>query len=380
MSELIRFIHRQILTWQITQLAKSVKKQFDKIAQSLLDNNHVMEDKQKADKDYAEFVEQNKGLRVDQNVELNTDNKRANQLKLATFAFEAVLSFKGIAYLSDHFTGFSLWYFMIPLGMAFAAFAINGSLTLRHFAESYSGRNLGMYLFLVVASYSLILIIPVCNLFEASESYNHTRSAQFTLTLNWILVLITVTFHAALVTMHNVFTLAIRSKEAMKSLAVKESTARNASQKARSYAMSFMQAKNDFAGSAGLFASKFNRLRGINEKEAMNSLTILGNFIVYMINNKVQYHAVLPYLANENGQPVVENRFYAGKQNHIVEAWDHLSTIRFNADAKQQSTENDTQQPSNTLANEAVQQNNTLLSPDYDQTIDSQSNNNDKIL
>ena len=112
----------------------------------------------------------------------------------------------------------------------------------------------------------------------------------------------------------------------------------------------------------------------------MNSLTILGNFIVYMINNKVQYHAVLPYLANENGQPVVENRFYAGQQNHIVEAWDHLSTIRFNADAKQQSTENDTQQPLNTLANEAVQQNNTLLSPDYDQTIDSQSNNNDKIL
>jgi hypothetical protein len=217
-------------------------------------------------------------------------------------------------------------------------------------------------------------------LFEASESYNHTRSAQFTLSLNWILVSITVAFHAALVTMHNVFSLAIRSKEAMKSLAVKESTARNASQKVRSYESSFIQAKNDFTSSAGQFTSKFNRLRGINEKEAMNSLTILGNFIIYMINNKFQYNAEIPYLANENGQPVVENRFYTDQQQNIVEMWDHLSTIRFNANAKQQAMENATQQPLNTFPNEAVQQNNTLQSPDYDQTIDSQSNNNDKIL
>ncbi|MGA3286371.1 MAG: hypothetical protein ABSD46_02980 [Bacteroidota bacterium] len=380
LKNIFQKIRIALLKIKAKSLASATTQCFSKMLEILKDGEYVIAEQRKGVRDRQEYIDQNRDTQVDKNVARNTDNRRANILLSLTFVFESVFSFKGIQYLLDHFTGLSSLFVVLPAGLAFASFAIYSSITLNYFAKRYREENRIIFVFLTTVSYGLVFIIPACNMLEAYESNGGPGGSHYAIILNWVLVSITLAFHTALVTMSNIFITAKNSKVALAELAKIDNALIKADAKVHTLNASFLDAKNIFSTKAKNFVARFKELQSQDSGAAQQVLYLVDNFTIWMIN-KVMQHQLLPYHANEKGQPEVEFKYFDPINNSYVLAFDELSLVtRYNANGSQQPKENDTQQPSNTLASEAAPQNNELLPPEYDQTIDSQSNNNDKIL
>jgi hypothetical protein len=313
----------QQLVYETGILAEKLTDRFDEVQNILRKRENILAEQLKLSKDRKQFLQQNGNAQVDQNVERNTDVKRARKLLWWVFGFEAILSYKGTSYLADQFVGLSQWYFIIPIASIFAAFAIGASIKLNHFAQRFRKTNLLKHIFLVIGSYVLVFIIPTCNILEAYES----KSTDLVLILNWALVTITILFHSSLITMSKIFIDAENSRAAISLLRQKDNALENIDKKMLKISETFTHAKNSFSNTARQFVSNFKQLQEENTVIAKQMMYKLDNFIIWIINNKVMHHRILSYHANENGQPEVELKYFLPENNSIIQVWDQLSTV-----------------------------------------------------
>jgi len=192
------------------------------------------------------------------------------------------------------------------------------------------------------------------NLIEGFDS--HYGKAM--MTFNIFFCAIDYILHSTLISMSKIFTTARFSKVAMKILKIKDKSMITADQKLRAFNDTFIKAKAAFTSSAKQFVSSFKELQAMNATAASNTLYLLDNFTIWMLNNKVMQHALIPYHADENGHPVVEMRYFTPEQDSIRHGWDMLSTVRVdNTNNQQTETLNGQRQAAELpAANEAAQQ------------------------
>jgi F0F1-type ATP synthase assembly protein I len=327
MNDFFREIRQAFLANRVRSLARKLNSAFNQLLVILKRGEYVIAERQRAERDRAEFLEQNREMQIDQNVVRNTDNKHAYKILWATSFLEGVLSWKGMQYLMDHFAGVTNLIVIIPSAAGFALSVIYMSIVMNHFAKRYRQESFSRFVFLTIASYVLIFIIPVCNLLEAYQSNGGPDGDPYIIALNWVLVLVTLYFHSALITMSSVIITAKNSKVALAELSKKDNALKKIESKVRALNTSFFNAKEIFSQSAREFVAAFMEMEGQNPELARKLLYLLDNFTIWMVNNKVFQHQVLPYHGNEQGQPVVEVDYFDPKLTTLVRGWDQLSSM-----------------------------------------------------
>lgn len=309
---------------QTQRLAEEMKARFARLEGIIKKGEYVLEDHRKITEDREQFLKDNGDTQVDQNVNRNTDNKRANWILAGVMLMGTIFSIKSLSFFFENFYAISSNVVIIPIAILMALVLVLGSIRLNHFSEQYRGKNTFIFLNAKAAAYSIVLFLPVMNLLEGFSS-NFTGIAMG---LNIVAVLVDITAHTALVSMHNTFITAENSKLAIKILRQKETAQRKADAAVRSINDTFLKSKNEFSQKASEFVHSYKLWMQENEEAAAQVMFLIPNFLVWMINNKVMQHAVLPYHANENGQPVVEWGYFTPENDAVRKGWDQLSTVK----------------------------------------------------
>ncbi len=376
------------------EFAKQTTQDFDNLQKIIKDSEYALTDHQKVVNDREQFLQDNQKLKVDQNATRNSNNKRAYMLLTGVMLIGCILSVKGLKFFFGEFYASISLLMIIPIAMALAGVIVVGSIYLNNFSNRFQADNPFVFYQVKVAAYAMILFIPAMNLLEGFDS----DYRQVVMALNLVGCVIDVILHTSLVSMSSVFTDAEDSKKAIKIMRLKDKELSAADQKLRAFNDSFIKAKAVFTSSAKQFVSSFMELQATNPIIASNIRFLLDNFTIWMINNKVMQHAIIPYHADENGHPVVELRYFSSEQDSIRQGWDILSTVRVDNTNIQQSETlneqrqtpelpvgNDTmQQQEQTVVDDASIQESVTEQPqtnleDYDTMLDN-INPNDKIL
>lgn len=242
-----------------------------------------------------------------------------------TFLFESFLSYKGTQYFLEHFTGVSFGFVVIPVALLIAFGMITISIRLNHLAKKQKEENISIHKFLLAVSYLLILIIPACNIFEGFEAGDSTES----LLLNLVIVLITVSLHAWLVTMSNIF---IAAEVAHKATAIrdeKEKTVANAGKNLQNFSLKeFTPARDKFAESAKSVVVSYSRFSQTDADAAKLALTRCDNFLIWAFN-MVMMHNMLPLHTDANGSVQRTPEPFTPEQQSIADVWARFSSASF---------------------------------------------------
>lgn len=309
--------------YETKKFAEQTKAQFEKLEGVIKTGEYVMQDHQKATQDREQFLRDNADTQVDQNVSRNTDNKRANYLLTGVMLIGTIFSVKGLQFFFGSFyAAVSLWV-IIPIAMFLAMVLVMGSIYFNQFAEKYRRVTLLVYFHAKAAAYIIVLFLPIVNLIEGFNSqYDQTVMA-----LNIFACIVDVAAHTALVNMSKTFITAENSRKAIRILRDKDKSQRKADISLRSLNGEFIGTKNRFTNVATKFVHAYKQLEAENAEAARRVMFLLSNFLIWMVNNKVMQHAILPYHANENGQPVVELNYFTPENDVIRRGWDQLSTV-----------------------------------------------------
>ncbi len=278
-----------------------------------------------ANDDLLRFNEDNGDIRLDQNIAERHNHKCAKSLLIWTFLFESFLSYKGTQYFLEHFTGVSFGFVVIPVALLIAFGMITISIRLNHLAKKQKEENISIHKFLLAVSYLLILIIPACNIFEGFEAGDSTES----LLLNLVIVLITVSLHAWLVTMSNIF---IAAEVAHKATAIrdeKEKTVANAGKNLQNFSLKeFTPARDKFAESAKSVVVSYSRFSQTDADAAKLALTRCDNFLIWAFN-MVMMHNMLPLHTDANGSVQRTPEPFTPEQQSIADVWARFSSASF---------------------------------------------------
>lgn len=315
------------------ELAMQTTQDFDNLQKIIKDGEYAMDDHQKVVNDREQFLRDNTETQVDQNVTRNTDNKRAYMLLTGVMLIGCILSVKGLKFFFGEFYASISLVMIIPIALALAGVIVVGSIYLNNFSNRFRDQNPFVFYQLKAAAYAMVLFIPAMNLLEGFDS----NYRPVVMALNIVGCVIDVILHTSLVSMSNVFTTAEDSRKAIKIMRLKDKALATADQKLRAFNDTFMKVKASFTSSAKQFVSNFKELQAMNATAASNTLYLLDNFTIWMLNNKVMQHALIPYHADENGHPVVELRYFTPEQDSIRHGWDMLSTVRVNETNNQQA-------------------------------------------
>lgn len=382
------------LVYETQTLAEETVDSFDDLQRTIKIGEYVLEDNRKITQDREEFLRDNADTQVDQNVNRNTDTKRAMWLLCGVMIIGTIFSVKGLQFFFGEFYGSMNIWVAIVVAMLLAALLVIGSIVMNHFSEQQKGKNQLVYIHAKVAAYVIVLFLPMMNLIEGFNS-NYSKTVM---SLNIIAVLVDIVAHTALVTMYGTFITAENSNIAIKKLRLKDKAQRKSDMERRSLNDTFIKKKNYFSKIASRIVQKYMQLEAQNAEAARNVLFLFPNFLIWMINNKVMQHAVLPYHSNENGQPVVELNYFTPENDAIRRGWDQLSSINGYHDTPQNLELNNTnssieelpfsneQQNQQQANNNAQHQNNETdanqqLPLDYNSILDNTNPNpNDKIL
>jgi hypothetical protein len=365
------------LVIQTHMLADETINVFNDLTDIIKKGEYVIQDHVKVTQDREHFLRDNIDTQVDQNVNRNTDTKRAMWILTGVMLIGTLFSVKGLQFFfGEFYASVSLWV-IIPIAIALAAVLVIGSICLNHFSEQYRMKNMVVFIHAKIAAYVIVLFLPIVNLIEGFNS-NYSESVM---AMNILAVIIDITAHTALVSMHNVFVTAENSKIAIKALKNKDNNQDKADKNLRAVNYLFIKAKNLFSKKATNFVYNYKRLESTNAEAARHIMFMLSNFLIWMINNKVVQHAVLNYHANENGQPVVELTYFTPENDAVRKGWDQLSKVT-GYDTLPQVQE----QPEPIIENRNEPQNfeqtiNQDIPPNYTEVMDNiQFNPNDKIL
>ena len=311
------------LIQQTKSLALETVNSFDVVQRIIKDGENIMEDHRKITEDRNQFLQDNADTKVDQNVNRNTDTKRANWILTGVMLIGIVFSIKGLQFFfGEFYASISLWA-IIPIGIFLSSVLVIGSIGLNHFSEQYRGKNLMIFVHAKAAAYLIVLFLPLVNLIEGYNShYNNSVMA-----LNFLAVLVDITAHSALVSMNNTFITAENSKIAISILKQKDEELRKADMTLRTLNDTFIKAKNTFSKKGKEFVYSIKQLESLNAESAQLIMFLLSNFEIWMINNKIIHHNVLAYHTNANGQPVVELNYFTVENDTIRKGWDQLSIV-----------------------------------------------------
>lgn len=376
------------------ELAIQTTKDFNNLQKIIKDSEYAMADHQKVVNNRDQFLSDNSEIQIGQNVSINEDNKRTKYILWVVVSIASILSIKGLRFFLSEFYATVNMLFVLPLAFFLAFFIVHGSIYINNFSTQYKSSNSFIFYQIKAFAYGMVLFIPAMNLLEGFNS----NYRPVVMALNIIGCVIDVILHTSLVSMSNVFKIAEDSKKAIKTMRLIDKDLVTADLKLRAFNDVFIKAKTAFTNSAKQFLSSFKEFQIRNAEAASIVLLQLDNFTIWMINNRVMQHAVLPYHSDENGHPIVELTFFSREQDSIRAGWDLLSTIKVNNTNNQQietfdgqrqvnalSSGDDAGQPQReqtnfegTTGQETVTE--ELTHPeDYDVMLDS-VNQNDKIL
>jgi len=335
-------------------LAMQTTRKFDTLQKNIKDNEYAMADHQRAVNDREQFLRDNEDLHVDQNVSRNTDNKRAKYILWVVVSIASVLSVKGLRFfLGEFYATVNMW-LVLPLAFFLAYFIVHGSIYINNFSNQYKEKNAFIYYQIKVFAYGMVLFIPAMNLLEGFNS----NYRPVVMALNIVGCVIDVVLHSSLVSMSSVFKTAENSEKAIKIMRLKDKSLTSTEQILRVLNDTFMKVKAIFTSSAKELVNNFTELRIVDPQAAANTLLLLDNFTIWMINNKVMMHEIIPYHVGPDGQPVISRIFFNPEQDSIRSGWDILSTVRVDNTNNQQIETLNRQRQVNELpaGNDAIQQ------------------------
>ena len=156
------------------------------------------------------------------------------------------------------------------------------------------------------------------NLFEGLNSHY----TEFAMALNLFAVLVDIILNIALISMWDMFTLAENAIKAKKIISKKQREIQRVEHKANVSYSNILKSRYAFRFAAKKFISDFKDLQDKYPKATSNILNLLDNLTIFMINNKVFQHAILPYHTNEAGNPVVESQYFTSNGNSLSDAYD----------------------------------------------------------
>lgn len=378
------------------ELGMRVNQDFDNLLKTIKEGEYAMTDHQKLVNERGQFLRDNESLQVDQNVSRNEDNKRSDYILWVVVSIASVLSVKGLRFFLGEFYGTVNMLIVLFLAFFLAYFIVHGSIYINNFSKQYRESNSFVYYQTKVFAYSMVLFIPAMNLLEGfSSNYRPVVMA-----LNIVGCVIDIVLHTSLVSMSKVFTSAEDSRKAINVLNSIDNSIDTSNKEIRNKNDNFLKAKALFSNSVKQFVSSLKELQATNSVVASNILFLLDNFTIWMINNKVMQHAILPYHADENGHPVVELKYFSPEYDSIRNGWDKLSNIKMTNSENPKVVSLNSQRPSTELATESENkqqmqniqkstEETEILKPDqrkeddqpldYDSMLD-QTNPNDKIL
>lgn len=296
---------------------------FNDLQRIIKRGEYTMEDNNAITQRREQFLSDNADTQVDQNVNRNTDTKRAMWLLCGVMLLGTIFSVKGLQFFFGEFYGSMNIWAAIVVSMLLAALLVIGSIIMNHFAEQQKGTNLFIFIHAKIAAYLIVLFLPVVNLIEGYDS----NYSQTVMVLNIVIVLVDIVAHTALVSMHNTFITNENSKIAINKLRQIDKENREADLRLRSLNDEFMKSKNIFSQKATQFVHSYKQLETMDPTAATFEMFMLTNFLIWMINNKVMQHAILPYHANENGQPQLEETYFSPENDAIRKGWDQLSSV-----------------------------------------------------
>ena len=344
----------KLLELKTREMAMQTTKDIDNLQKIIKDGEYAMADHQKVVDDRERFLRDNTETQIDQNVTRNSDNKRAYMLLTGVMLIGCILSVKGLKFFFGEFYASISLLMIIPIAMILAGVIVVGSIYLNNFSNRFRGQNPFVFYQLKVAAYAMVLFIPAMNLLEGFDS----NYRPVVMTLNIVGSVIDVVLHTSLVSMSSVFTTAEDSKKAIKIMRLKDKDLAASDQKLRAFNDTFIKAKAASTSSAKQLVSSFKELQIINPQAAANALLLLDNFTIWMINNRVMQHTLLPYHANENGQIQIDPSPFTSEQNSMIQGWDTFSSVKVDNASNQQAETLNGQRQAIELpaANEAAQQ------------------------
>ncbi|MCK9235122.1 MAG: hypothetical protein M0P09_02260 [Acholeplasmataceae bacterium] len=382
------------LEMKTREIAMKTTQDLDNLMKIIKDGEYAMSDHQQVSNDREQFLLDNQELQVDQNVGRNTDHKRAKYILWVVVSIASVLSVKGLRFFLGEFYATVNMLLVLPLAFFLAYFIVHGSIYINNFSSRYRDTNTFIYYQIMAFAYGMVLFIPAMNLLEGFNS----NYRPFVMALNIVGCILDIILHTSLVSMSSVFTTAENSKKAIKIMRLKDKALAAADQKLRAFNNTFIKEKAEFTGSVKQFVSSFKDLQARNAEAAANTLLLLDNFTIWIINNRVMQHALIQYHANENGLIEIDPSPLTSEQNSMIQGWDTFSTVRLNNTNNQQTETLPRQRQSNEfpVANDVMLQpeqrhieDTTTQEPEFDQlqsnpddydTILGNVNLNDKIL
>lgn len=305
-------------------LAEQTTRDIDNLKKIIKESEYPIADHQKVSDDREQFLRDNVETKVDQNVSRNTDIKRAYMLLTGVMLIGCILSVKGLKFFFGEFYASISLLMIIPIALTLAGVIVIGSIYLNNFSNRFQSVSPIVFYQSKTAAYAMVLFIPAMNLLEGFDS----NYRPVVMALNIVGCMIDVVLHTSIVSMSNVFTVAEDSKKAIKIMRIKDKALSIADQMLRAFNGTFMNAKMAFTNSAKQFVSSFKELQTLNASAASNTLFLLDNFTIWMVNNKVMQHALIPYHADENGHPVIELSYFTPEQDTIRLGWDNLSMVK----------------------------------------------------
>jgi uncharacterized membrane protein HdeD (DUF308 family) len=318
------------------KLAEQATQDFDNLQKTIKGWEYEIAEHQKIVNDREQFLRDNSDTMVDQNVRRNSDNKRAYMLLTGVMLIGCVLSVKGLKFFFGEFYASISLFMIIPVALILAGVMVVGSIYLNNFSNRFrveNGEQSFVFYQLKAAAYAMVLFIPSMNLLEGFDS----NYRPVVMALNIVGCTIDIILHTSLVSMSNVFTTAEDSKRAIKIMRLKDKALAAADKKLRAFNDTFIRVKTMFTRSAKQFVINYKELQAKNAESAANTLFLIDNFTIWMINNKVMQHALIPYHADENGHPVVELKYFTPEQDSIRHGWDVLSTVHVETTNNQQA-------------------------------------------
>ena len=365
-------------------LAVQTTQNFDILQKIIKASEYAVADHQKVFNHREQFLRDNTETQVDQNIKRNTDNKRAYMLLTGVMLIGCMLSVKGLKFFFGEFYASISLLMIIPIAMTLAGVIVIGSIYLNNFSNRFRDQNPFVFFQSKAAAYAMVLFIPAMNLLEGFDS----NYRPVVMALNIVGCIIDVVLHTSLVSMSSVFTSAEDSKKAIKIMRLKDKALATADQKLRAFNDTFIKAKTTFTSSAKQLVRCFKELQALNPETAINTLFLLDNFLIWMINNKVMLHEILPYHVGPDGQPVVGRVFFSPEHDSIRNT---ISQQDESLNGQRQLTELPTRSvtPQRTQERQPFAENTRVQEPesvqtetqsaDYDAMLDN-INQNDKIL
>jgi len=312
------------LTKKTMGFAWEVNKSFQTLSETIKEGEFINAEYQRVSDDNDRFLKDNTENWGNQNVNRKQDIKRAYWLLTGVMLLSSILAVKGLMFFFEEFYGNLSLFIIVPIALILAMVFVIGSIYLNTFAISFREENSWIFYHLKTAAFALILFIPSMNLLEGLNSQYST----YVMALNVIAIVIDIILNTALVTMSNVFIVSENAKSAKKEIMKRTKAKRSADQTIRSFNVRFLNRKNIFANAAKQFTFNFKKLKVISPTAAADILYLCDNFVIWMINNKVFDHLVLPYHTNKDGRPVIEDVFFSPEQDTIRQSFDNLSKVK----------------------------------------------------